>query len=117
MRLNDRVVVDPDAPRCSRPGRAVFGRFPHSLHRKNRVIDDSTSVPGQASTLTSLYHPQPQVGSMVGIITLLVPMDTCSLANKGTENTLLDFRQALEAMKALDSKEPDVSTNNKSWPR
>jgi len=54
---------------------------------------------------------------MVGIITLLVPMDTCSLANKGTENTLLDFRQALEAMKALDSKEPDVSTNNKSWAR
>jgi len=66
--------------------------LPHSPHRKNRVIDDTASVPGQASTLTSLYHLQSQVRSMVGIIALLVPMDACSPAIKGTENTLLDFR-------------------------
>ena len=29
------------APRCSSPGRAVFGRLPHYPPRKNRVIDGS----------------------------------------------------------------------------
>jgi hypothetical protein len=41
------------APRCSRPGRAVFGSLRHSPHRKNRVIDGTASVPVYASTSTS----------------------------------------------------------------
>jgi hypothetical protein len=33
------------AARRSRTGRAVFGRLPHSSHRKKRVIDGTASAP------------------------------------------------------------------------
>ena len=99
-------------PRPRRPGALAALPAPEEPGHRRDSLGPRVGV-----DVTSLYHPQPQIRSMVWIITLLVPMDACSPANNGTENTLLDFRQALEAMKALDSKEPDVSTNNKSWAR